>query len=302
MRCQFYHSSGAAGGTLLSTLVVTGVLGLALAGYLTLASNQNQLVTRSQVWNAALPVAEAGVEEALTHCYNNNVTNMVSNGWSLSGGQYFKSQYVGDAGNGNGKSSSAPGFLKHNYGYYETTITAALPYVITSKGYFPMPGSDTFVCRTIQVTTSNLGVFFAGIVVKESFDMNGNDVKVDSYDSTDPNKSTLGAYDPLKAGDKGDVACMSGLTNTVKVGNANVWGHAYTSPSGGVYTGPNGAVGDTNWQKSGKIGIEPGWWKNDLNMSLPDVGPPFNSATPPASGTVGTIKYDYVLANGNYLL
>ncbi len=300
MRPQLTGSWNSDGGILLTTIVVTGVIGMALAAYLTLVSNENQLVVRSQVWNDALPVAEAGIEEALTHCHNNNITNMVSNGWSLSGNQYVKTAVVTDAG------LSGPGlrlgYLLQNDGYYNVSISATLPYTITSRGCFAMAGNGTFVCRTIQVTTSNLGVYFAGIVVKDDFDMNGNDVLVDSYDSTDPGKSTLGRYDPLKASDKGDVACMSGLTNSLKVGNANVWGHAYTSANGGVYTGPNGAVGSTNWQLAGNSGVQPGWWRNDLNMSLPDVLAPFTSATPPASGTVGALTYSYVLGNGNYIL
>src|SRR5215510_16530084 len=125
--------------------------------------------------------------------------------------------------------------------------------------------------------------------------MNGNDVMTDSYDSTNPAKSTNGRYDPLKAGDKGDIASISGLTNSLKVGNANVWGRAITGPAGGVYTGPNGAVGSTNWQRSGMSGVEPGWWVNDLNFSVPDVTAPFTVATPPASGLVNGINYGYVL-------
>src|SRR5262249_4673187 len=152
-----------------------------------LLSNQNQLVVRSQVWNAALPVAEAGAEEALTHCYN-DFGNLAANGWSLSGSQYIKTNAVSDGG------QSGVATLRRNNGYYGVSISTTRPFVVTSTGSYPMPGRDVFVSRTIQITASNQGVFSAAIVVKDVIDMNGNDVLTDSYDSTDPTKSTLGMY------------------------------------------------------------------------------------------------------------
>jgi hypothetical protein len=150
------------------------------------------------------------------------------------------------------------------------------------------------------VTTKNLGVFFGAIVVKDRVDLNGNNVMTDSYDSTDPSKSTLGKYDVNKAGDKGDVASLLGLSDTLAVGNANIWGHVLTGPSGNITVGPSGAVGDVAWQKTGKSGLESGWWLNDLNVTMPDAQAPFTNATPPKSGTVGTTSYNAVLGNGNY--
>ena len=299
MNFQLKIRSGPRGSALFGTIIITAILGLALAAYLTLVTNQNQMVFRSQAWNSALPVAEAGVEEALTHCYNNS-DNLAAHGWRLSGGVYVKTNSLSDGG------LSGPG-LRLGYhwdesGYYGVSITPTQPYVIKSTGYYPMPSGEVFASRTIQVTATNPGVFFAAIVVKDTIDMNGNDVLTDSYDSTDPAKSTLGKYDPLKAGDKGDIVTTTGLTNSLKIGNANVWGRAITGPTGGVYTGPNGAVGSTNWQRSGKSGVESGWWINDLNYSIPDVTAPFVAAAPPASGLVGAVLYPVVLANGNYMM
>src|SRR5213596_1593734 len=110
MKLRVTELSSAAGGVLLSTVVITGLLGLALGAYLMLVTNENQLVVRSQVWNAALPVAEAGVEEALTHCYNNCNNNMTSSGWALSGGNYVKTQPITEGGKSPGKSASTPSY------------------------------------------------------------------------------------------------------------------------------------------------------------------------------------------------
>src|SRR6266550_9166866 len=71
-----------AGSALLITYGTAFVVGLGLAGYMTLVSNQNASVQRSQQWNAAITVAEAGVEEAFSHL-NVDSGNPTANGWAI---------------------------------------------------------------------------------------------------------------------------------------------------------------------------------------------------------------------------
>jgi hypothetical protein len=279
MKIRPFNNSRLHGNILIVTVCVTAILGLALAGYLTLASNQNQLTAHSQVWNSAMPVVEAGIEEALTHLTKNYVTNMESCGWVLSGNQYVKSNLIGD-------------------GYYRVTISQGPHYEIIATGYAPMPGSSTYVSRTVDVVTQNKGVFAGALIVRSGIDLKGNNVLADSYDSRDPSKSTNGKYDPAKAGDHGDVTCLNGLAN---VGNANVWGHALTGPGITPSTGPNGAIGSVAWQKAGYSGVQPGWSQDDFNVSFPDVSAPFPAAVPPMPGTYNGTNFDSVLGNGNYL-
>src|SRR5262245_49943273 len=289
------------GGTLFATIIITAIIGLALAAYLTLTTNQNQLVVRSQVWNSAMPVAEAGLEEAMTHCYWNFPTNMVTEGWELRNGDWVKSTLIGDGGLGG--PGRRWGTLKEN-GFFDVSIASNTPlsFTITSAGNFPMPSGDGHVKRTIRVSATNLSVFICPMVPKDKLDMNANNVLPDSYDSTDINTSTLGKYDPAKACDNGDIACLSGLKNSFGVGNANIWGRVMTGPAGVVEVGPGGAVGSVAWHSGGNAGIQTGWWQLDLNYSMPDVEAPFTSGTPPASGTVGTNTYANILGNGNYML
>jgi len=277
-----------AGSVLAIALCATAIIGAALVVYLQLTVNQNQITARSQVWNQCIPVLEAGIEEALTHCNINFETNMLSDGWEAQSVRYAKTNSIGK---GQG--------LGNSMGYYEVTISQTLPYVITSKGYCPMPGSSTFISRTVRITTITNRIFSASFIVRENIDMNGNNVKTDSFDSRDPQKSTAGKYDPLKAGDKGDVATLGGMVN---VGNADIWGHAYTSPTGAVSPLVNGSVGSVAWHQAGQSGIEPGWWQNDLNISLPDSKKPFEGAPPPAGGNKAGVTYKYILGNGGYQL
>ena len=118
--------------------------------------------------------------------------------------------------------------------------------------------------------------FFKAMVAKGQIDFNGNNIRTDSFDSSDPTFSRAGQYDKNRAKDNGDVATNSGLTNSLNVGNANVFGHVATGPHGTVAIGSQGAVGDKDWQ-TGHTGIKPGWSSDDMNVSLPDVTIPYTS-------------------------
>src|SRR5438874_7787723 len=80
---------------LIIVMMLSGAIAAALGTYLTLASNENQTVIRSLNWNSALPLAEAGVEEALSHL-NANLYNYATDGWAQSGSNYSKTRFVGD--------------------------------------------------------------------------------------------------------------------------------------------------------------------------------------------------------------
>src|SRR5258706_5719630 len=75
------RESREAGNTLLVVLVIAGLLTAAMGTYLNLTMTEHQTVKRSMGWNAALPMAEAGIEEALSHL-NKNTNNWSADGWT----------------------------------------------------------------------------------------------------------------------------------------------------------------------------------------------------------------------------
>ncbi len=270
------------GSALLITLLVAVILGFTLASYLQLVAAQNQSTMRSLSWNNAMPVIEAGIEEALTHVNRRMMTGMVSDGWLLTSGLYGKSRTIGD-------------------GYYAVTITQANPPVIVSTGYVQVPIATNYLSRAVRVTTKNDALFAKGMVAKGQIDLMGNNIKTDSFDSSDPAYSTGGRYDPAKNKDSGDVATNSAMIDSLNVWNADIYGHVSTGPGGTVKIGPNGAVGSKAWVDAGNHGIQPGWSTDDMNVSFPDVQAPFSGgAFTPASGTVDGTNYTYVVNSGNY--
>src|SRR6185295_5895143 len=79
------------GGVLLVVLMSSLILGISLASYLQYTSNQSRSIMHSQAWNAAIPVAEAGIEEALAHINDSVVgTNWTHNGWTIVSNQFQK--------------------------------------------------------------------------------------------------------------------------------------------------------------------------------------------------------------------
>ncbi|MCI0538372.1 MAG: hypothetical protein L0Z50_24455 [Verrucomicrobiales bacterium] len=282
----------------LIALVTISIIGFVLASYLTLIRAQNVSTMRAQAWNTALPMSEAGIEEALTHINTAGSTNWEGNGWTLSSGFYVKSRDF------------------TNYSWI-ASISATDPPAIVSTGFVATVANGifasvnmeaepttTYASRAVRVNTAKDGLFTKAMVAKNTIDLKGNNIQTDSFDSANPLYSTNGLYDPNpdKIKDNGDIATNSGIINSISVGNANIWGRASTGPGGSVSVGPNGAVGSKAWNMAGSNGVEPGWVKDDMNVSFPDITAPFAGGFTPMSGSIGATTYTYLLGTADYIM
>jgi hypothetical protein len=313
MRIQIQTARRSQGNILLVTLLTCFILGMGLASYLTLVSSQNYSVMRSLAWNSAIPMVEAGAEEALTQLYQNGITNLASNGWSLRseyGGSYAMRRDLGDS-------------------YFEVFITPTDPPVIHSHGYAPVPlrsgafvgallasltGNETqsraYVGRKVRLTTRNDALFAKGLVADGEINLGGNKIITDSFDSEDPLFSDNGKYPFLADGKtpnitkiryNGDVATNSGLVGALDVGNAEIKGKVATGPGGSVDIGPNGKVGDADWHLTSSRGIQEGYVTDDMNVDFKDVKVPFESGySTPGGDTINGVNYNYVLGSGQH--
>jgi hypothetical protein len=272
------------GSALLASLITIGVLSLILGSYLSMSQRQAVSVARSQAWNAAIAVAEGGVEEALAQL-NRGVgaggLNLAVNGWQQNaGGSYGPQQQR---------------FLGSNY--YDVVIVPGATPVIYSTGYTAAPFGSGPISRAVQVTTSsNASLFAVAMVAKDKVDFKGFNTATDSFDSA---TAVNGRYNPATARDHGDVASTFGLVN---VGNGKIKGKVQTGPTGSFDVGSNGSVGSSAWVDGGNTGIQPGWSAATFNIDFPDVLEPFSSAFSPVSGEVGGTTYTYVLESDNYLM
>jgi hypothetical protein len=232
---------------------------------------------------------------------------LLSGDWAFIGGKYTVSRIIGD-------------------GYYTASITPATNPVIESTGYAALPAilasgpgpmvasvglqeftaGKQFVSRSVRVTTGSSALFARGMAARGQIDLKGNNIETDSFDSANPLYSTNGQYTVSKRKDNGDVVTNSGLTNSLSVGNADVYGRVATGPGGSVTSGPNGVVGSKAWIAAGNKGIQPGYLTDDMNIEFPAVQQPFSTASAPGpvwyyDGTNWTY-YDYGIGSGNYQL
>jgi hypothetical protein len=277
-----------AGSVLLVSLMITAILGLTLASYLLMAHQQNQSVMRSQTWNSAIVMSEAGVEDALAmiNKFNSNFDKLTN--WSTSsslyndnwtdqgGGKYFVRRYL-DQGyydvyviNTNGKPrirsiGHTPWTYNGGAGPKQTYATVGT----SSQTYGPK-----MVTREVTVNTRIDPLFNVAMAALEKIDFNGRNVQTDSFDSGDPLFSDGGMYPalyPARQKDNGDVVTDLTIVNSLNVGNASIKGHAKTGPNGTLAIGPNGSVGSKAWVESGKKGVEEGYFSDDMNVLFPPV-------------------------------
>ncbi len=310
MKITTFKSIRNQGNTLVLTVIIVALTGLMLASYLKMVKSQNYNTVRSQAWNSAVPVIEAGLEDALTHM-NIHTNALDIDGWSKANGIYYIQRNV------------AEGFYFVTISNWNPNTTNNVP-IVESRGYVTMPylvastpgpflafgGTGTnattdtkkYLGRGVRMRAKQDRIFTKGLVADGKIDMNGNNIKSDSYDSTDPNYSTNGKYDPSKIKDGGDVATNSGLTNSLNVGNADIMGKVSTGPGGSIKIGNNGVVGSKDFvnNPANQGSVQTGWSKDDMNVSFPPVKNPPSGGVYPAGGSYGGVSYDYLLGSGTY--
>src|ERR1051326_1743851 len=81
---------------MLTALVICSILSLFVMYYLSLIEQQSLLSARSQTWNMAIAVSEAGIEEGLQQV-NTAYPDMNTDGWTYDGSTcYWKSNMLAD--------------------------------------------------------------------------------------------------------------------------------------------------------------------------------------------------------------
>lgn len=316
------------GSVLVTTMVITFVIGLTLASFLVLTQHQTFANARSQSWNHTMAVTECGVEDALQminkYCYDSAklldwAADISAGGsgadyWAYVGNNTYKSvRSVGQPvqavyevwvtnSRPNAPTIRADGTFFYDYqydhspmDYYQTEGTT--PITVASVGTTAGRFSTAQLKRSIVVHTQRDALWALAMLADREIDLNGNVVTTDSFNSADPSMSdwswtayaTYGLFDPTKRNDRGDVATNLKLIDSLNTGNAKIRGHASTGPGGTVAIGPNGAVGSEDWLDSGSTGVEPGYSSDDMNVRLTEVGLPLTTwFALPTEGKGGT--------------
>lgn len=264
-------------------LMMSAIFGFALLAFLNLVNWNYRSTMRSQVWNESIPVAEAGIEEGLAHLNEGGVENLESDDWEQSGDYFRMSRFL-------------------EAGRYSVWISKETQPTLYAKGEVRSPLTESWIPRAVRVTTESLPLFFKGLVAKDTFDLRGNNIETDSFNSRNPEFSTEGQYDPSKAKAGGDVATNSRIINSLDIGNAKIRGRISSGPEAVPAVGPNGVVGNLEWHNSGAKGIQPGWYSDDMNVEFPEVSPPSIYGWYPTPAVVDGDYYNYALGSATYSL
>jgi hypothetical protein len=273
-----WHSSRERGAVLLASLFVVGALGITLGSYLLLVRNDYMLTARSQNWNAALVVAEAGAEEALAQLnpgpfVTPSSVDRTANNWCLDDDGFYK---------------PAPRILA-NGAAYRVAISADRSPVIYSTGYVSVSSIPATFTRVLRIATANASVFNAGVAVKSNITLHGTSQYgkfADSFDSADPYHSLNGAY-PFSFANRtksnGDVASLFGDVN---IGTNQILGR--------LWLGPSASGSPTASQIA-----------QNLNINFPDMTMPSPNWLPAQTANlkVDGVTYTYAFPNsGDYVL
>ncbi len=298
MNNRFHHSPH--GSAITAAAVSAGILSIVVAGFLTFLTDEANLNFRSHRWTQALHLAEAGIEVAFAefnYQYFQGDSGFQSDrGWSSSSGVYTKTltNLTDTVGEAVGQASITV-----------SGVGGSTPQITVVGTCANAPGGPS-VSRAVRVTLSSSSLFPVALMSKNQIDLNGNSIYTDSYDASDPNKSTGGLYDSTKKQSNGDIASNDVLINTVNIGNADVYGSVYTGPGGTVDMGSNGSIGPTfvTGDRADTVaeGEANGWVRHDFNVDVPDVTLPAGATSWPAPAAGSSISDTATITAGDYQL
>lgn len=271
-------------------LILAGIVLISLVAYISMIGQRARSVARSQSWNLAVAIAEAGLEEGMAHVNRAKGRNLSTNGWAAQGGnKYLKTYSIGGASAG--------------FGRFSVTVSNVSPPLvgtlgsIESQGFVKAASTTGEVRRSFRITT-RFRPEVRGLVTQTKATVQGT-ARADSYDSN------VGPYNPANPGDRSFLGnnSMAAAQLLVKDG-AKVYGDVGTGAPGGLSLSSPSAIGTAAYANNpANAGtVQPGHNSSGLNVPVSSVpATPFSGAgSPLASGSVGGTNYAYVLSGNNY--
>ena len=280
------------GSVLIVAMIFSAIIGISLVSYMQLGQTSLKISNNALYNNAAMNLAENGLEEAM-HAINKRISDP-SYSWSSNGWTTASPVPAGDARRRLPSSGSytfdqgVTGTVRvYVYGY-----TGSAPRIV-SRSTVSIPRGGT-VEKWVEVQLRRTSKFANGLVAKESIQFKGNNATVDSWHSKKNNDGTLRGspvgYSAAVKKDNGSVGSISVSADAIAVQNADIFGYAATGgapPTVGAQgligpfgTPPNTIVADrvsTDFSASFDAVVAPPTTNYVLggigdNLNLPRVG------------------------------
>jgi hypothetical protein len=187
----------------MTAIIAMFVVSLLVGGYMTLASSEYRLATRSLLIGASFSLAEGGVDLAID-ALNDSDTS----GWNVSGSTWTREV------TGIEITTGGTGAIR----VVITDATSNTPTIHSEGIVSGHPSGD--VTKQLQVSlTSGFFPYKNGFDSKNGFVLKGQNVTMDSYNSAN------GAYSGSNRGSEIRVSTVSIETDAIDIGNANIFGY-----------------------------------------------------------------------------
>jgi hypothetical protein len=319
-----HQRSSKKGSVLVWTVLVIGILSLIAVETLRLVTVKYQNALQTSTWQEALLAAESGIDLAIVELRKSLYPqpNYAWDGWDNQPGNGvagYALTTVPNAGlNGTPMTVEtnvdAPSQLidpTNSWQYYRIRTVGTIPITgparasdnpqdtklrrlslrwerFTDGILMPHLLSAPQVSRRIEAVVRPVSAFDQAVMSVGVVDLTNQNIVVDSYDSSDPNKSTNGLYDPAKRQENGDIATDGQL---IEAGNAQIFGDVATNA--GTVSGAANITGTERtdfYQEPIPVGA-PSW--STWNSSVSSVS---GTTTITANTTQGSAASRYVLS------
>lgn len=274
---------------LIVAMIIAVLIALSLTSSINLALNSMNLAERSFYQNAAVNLAEMGIEEAV-YAYN-QLDDVASpeqawSGWTLDGVQATRTLPPLALG------ANITGTVKVHCSNYNPAPGAASPVIVTKATVAFSRGPET--SKYIEVRLQRRALWARGLVVRETIRSSGGNLYVDSWDSDpdkDPTTPPVAYTLPGTAAANGSIATVSSANGAIDIAGGAVFG---TISMGGSaqpdYNKNNGVLSST----LGGSGFDRDLVINDFKAVFPAVVSPVTAAYTITSvinpGTGGTYQ------------
>jgi hypothetical protein len=268
------------GSLLIVAMLLAAVIAISLGSYISLGQTSLKLANRSFYNNAAINIAETGIEEALWSFNQATAGVALSTAWQYwdrSDGVTAKRPFT-DFTLAGGNTASVKVYVDN----FDPS-TSSQP-IVVAESTITLANQTRTLSKTVEVRLRRRSKFAMGLVARNQITFNGNNASVDSWNSDpDNNPSTAAiAYSATVKNDRGSVGSTSVAVGSVAVNNADIWGFASVGSSSttALSVGTNGTVA--------AFGNPPG--TVDTTRVATDFTANFDDATNPAGGsTIGSI-------------
>ena len=243
------------GHAFLVAVILTAIISLTVAFALRFSLHERRLSHHSAAWAQALHVAEAGVEVGLNELYKELLDgNGFGAPWAIiSNGIY-----------GLLPTPLAPSNHPPSDSDYSVLVDTNT-HTISTVGRVHLVSLDQLLVRKLEVVAKpDFGTPYAyAILTKSLITLQGN-ADIDSFDSTDPTKSTNGQFDPSKQQTNATVVSLSTNDPAIDAKTGNLYGDMLTGPDGTV------SIGVSFTQHGSSI-------DNGIQTDIADVVVPFST-------------------------